>query len=340
MKVFLLPKISSKEILSYVNSNNLNSNPLMSIGENYYIIQTKDKFNKLISAPENQNKRFYYIIENLIKDVPNYDKNIDIITKKYFGESVSDEFLQVWEIVLNFNLVTKNVSTNNEIANLVFDKLKKYTNVSVSKSKKYTHLFLLNTITLTTRENDINKKITKFIENLNDLEKSGTLVIKIKDTVTMSSMHLIYMLSYLFEDVYIYRPEFSYTSHGEKYIVCTNFSGKQLKYNTDKDYILLNNVEIPPEYIFTLNIINRILMQEEYIMLSIMRTYIESQNYYGEEYHKYLAKQESNSDKWISNNLMLSSKDYNELIKIKEDELEKSIEEYTNLIEERTKMYL
>jgi hypothetical protein len=102
----------------------------------------------------------------------------------------------------------------------------------------------------------------------------------------------------------------------------------------------LNNVEIPPEYIFTLNIINRILMQEEYITLSIIRTYIESQNYYGEEYHKYLAKQESNSDKWISNNIMLSSKDYDELIKIKEDELEKSIEEYTKLIEERTKMYL
>ena len=231
-------------------------------------------------------------------------------------------------------------STNNEIANSVFDKLKKYTNVSVSKSKKYTHLFLLNTITLTTRENDINKKITKFVENINNLEKGGSLVIKIKDTVTMSSMHLIYMLSYLFEDVYIYRPEFSYTSHGEKYIVCTNFSGKQFKYNTDKDYLQLNNVEIPSEYIFTLNIINRILMQEEYITLSIMRTYIESQNYYGEEYHKYLSKQESNSDKWISNNLMLSSKDYDELTKIKEDELDKSIEEYTKLIVERTKMYL
>jgi len=340
MKVFLLPKISSKEILSNVNSTDLNSNPLISIGDNYYIVQTKDKFYKLISAPENLNKRFYYIIENLIRDVPNYDKNIDVITKKYFNESVSDEFLQVWEIVLNFNLITSKVSTNNEIAESVYDKLKKFTNVSISKSKKYTHLFLLNTITLTTREPDINKKITKFINNLNNLEKNGSLVIKIKDTITAPSLHLVYMLSHLFEDVYIYRPDFSYTSHGEKYIVCTNFNEKQLKYNTDKDFLVLNNSSIPAEYIFTLNIINRILMQEEYIMLSVMRTYIESQNYYGEEYHAYLKKQENNSDKWISNNLILSSKDYNELKKIKEDELEKSLEEYQQLIKERTKMYL
>jgi hypothetical protein len=81
-------------------------------------------------------------------------------------------------------------------------------------------------------------------------------------------------------------------------------------------------------------------MQEEYIMLNIIRNYIESQNYFGEEYHKYLAKQESNSDKWISNHLMLSSKDYDELVKIKEDELDKSLEIYKKLLEDKSKMYL
>ena len=339
MKVFLLPKISTDVSINTINSTDLNSNPLISTGYNYYITQTKDKYIQLVLSSENVNKRFFYIIENLTRDIPNYDKNIDVVTNKYFNEKVSDNFLQIWEILLNFQLVTSKVSTNSEVAESVFEHMKKYTNITIGKNTKYTHMFLINDIILTTSETEISKKITKFISNINKLEKNGSLIIKIKDFITMPSLQLLYMLSYLFENVYMYQPDFSYISHGEKYIVCTNFTGKQLKYNTDNSFLLLDTT-IPSEYIFTLNIINRILMQEEYIMLNIMRTYIESQNYNGEEYHKYLGKQKVNSDKWIANHLMVSSKDYDELKKIKEKELSTALENYRNMIEERSKMYL
>ena len=129
MKVFLLPESSSKDEIKNINSTDLYPRPLNSIGYNYYTVQTRTKFYDLLLAPENMGKRFYYVIEHLIRDVFNYDKNIDTIATQYFGEKVSDNFLQVWEIVLNFNLVMSKISTNNEVAENVFDKLKKYTNI-------------------------------------------------------------------------------------------------------------------------------------------------------------------------------------------------------------------
>jgi len=338
MKVFLLPKLS-KESISTINSTDLYPRPLNSIGYNYFAVQTRTKFYDLLLAPENVGKRFYYVIEHLIPDVFNYDKNIDTITKQYFGDKVSDDFLQVWEIVLNFNLISNKVSTNNEVADNVFEKLKKYTNITVQKNKKYTHLFLLNEITLKTTELEINKNITKFIKNIENLEKNGHVVIKIKDSITAPSLHLLYMLSILFEDVFIYRPELSYISHGEKYIIARNFSDKSFKYNIENEYLTLN-INLPTEYLFAINIINRVLMQEEYILVNIMRNYIESQNYFGEEYHTNLGRQKSNSDKWIADHLMLSTKDYNELIKIKETELDKSIKNFNNVIEDKKRLYL
>jgi hypothetical protein len=179
MKVFHLPKILTNELINNINSTDLYPKPLNSIGYNYYAVQTRTKFYDLLLAPENMGKRFYYVIEHLIRDVFNYEKNIDTIATQYFGEKVSDDFLQVWEIVLNYNLVSNKISTNNDTAEKVFEKLKKYTNITIQKNKKYSHLFLLNEITLKTTELEINKKITKFIKNLENLEKNGHLVIKI-----------------------------------------------------------------------------------------------------------------------------------------------------------------
>ena len=63
MQVFQLPKVSIKENI-IVNSNNYFQKPLISTGYNYYAVQTNDGFYKLVLAPENIGKKFYYIIEN------------------------------------------------------------------------------------------------------------------------------------------------------------------------------------------------------------------------------------------------------------------------------------
>jgi len=337
MKVFVLPKIAKNTVINDVLSTDLYPKPLISIGYNYYTVQTTDSFKKLLMESQNVGKKFYNIIENLMIDLPNYDNNIETITKKYFNESVDKIFLQIWEIVLTFNLIHKNVSVNGKIEENVFQKLKKYTSITVTKNKKVSHLFLIYDIELQTTELDICKKITKDINQLETLEKGGSLIIKIKDLVHAPSIHLLYLLSYLFEDVYIYRPDIGFVSMGEKYIVCKNYSGIHVKIDTKQDFLTLN-MNIPTEYIFTLNVINRICIQEEYIMKNKMRNFIESQNYYGDEYHSHFSLQQINTDAWISNHLMLSVKDYNELIVIKEKQLIKQEKEFEEFINNKTKL--
>jgi len=67
MKLFLLPK-SSNSGINEIYSSNLSSKPMNSIGYNYYTIQTTDSFNKLLLEPQNVNKKFYNVIENLTID--------------------------------------------------------------------------------------------------------------------------------------------------------------------------------------------------------------------------------------------------------------------------------
>ena len=239
-----------------------------------------------------------------------------------------------------FNLSSNKISTNNSELSDVFNKLKKFVKFEVKDQAKKTHLYLHNTIEFDTTELEICKKTTKFLKELDTLEKGGCLIIKVKELIHAPSAHLLYLLSNLFEDVYLYRPELSFVSRGERYIICKNFlQNNKLKYDLSKDYITLN-MNLPTEYIFTLNVINRVLMQEEYIVRNKMRNFINSQNYFGDEYHSQLGIQQNSTDKWIATNFMISSKDYNELIKQKEKELNTSIEAFESLIDEKSKLVL
>jgi hypothetical protein len=338
MRAFLLPKPQNIE-LSGVYSTDLYPKPLNTIGYNYFQVQTNDSIFKLLLAPENAGKTFYYIMENLTTDI-NYENNIDTISKKYFGETVTTTFLQLWEIILMFNLSSSKISTNDSILSSVFNKLKKFVKLEVKDQVKKTHLYLHNTIEFETTELEICRKTTKFLKELDNLEKGGCLMIKVKELINAPSAHLLYLLSNLFEDVYIYRPELSFVSRGERYLVCLNYlQNNKLKYDLNKDYITLN-INLPTEYIFTLNVINRVLMQEEYIVRNKMRNFINSQNYFGDEYHSQLVIQQNNTDRWIATNFVITAKDYSELIKQKEKELNTSVEAFESLIDEKSKLVL
>jgi hypothetical protein len=337
MRVFLLPKPEDTK-LTGVYSTDLYPKPLNTIGYNYFQVQTNDKIFKLLLAPENVGKKFYYIMEDLTTDI-NYENNIDTISKKYFGESVSTDFLQLWEILLTFDLSSSKISTNEPILSDVFNKLKKFVKLEVKDQSKKTHLCMLNPIEFDTNELDICKKTTKFMKELDSLEKGGSLIIKVKELIHAPSAHLLYLLSNIFEDVYIYRPELSFVSRGERYIVCKNYLQSKIKFDLSKDYITLN-MNLPTDYIFTLNVINRMLMQEEYIVRNKMRNFINSQNYFGDEYHSQLALQQNSTDKWIATNFMITSKDYNELIKQKEKELNTSVKAFESLIDKKSELIL
>lgn len=54
-------------------------------------------------------------------------------------------------------------------------------------------------------------------------KKGGHFVLKLFDTFTCLSLDLLYLLNYLYEDVYFIKPHTSRPGNSEKYIVCKNF---------------------------------------------------------------------------------------------------------------------
>ena len=64
-------------------------------------------------------------------------------------------------------------------------------------------------------------------------KENGHFILKVFDIFTNTSIHLLYLLSLLYSDVFIYKPKTSRPTNSEKYIICKNF-----KCNSD----ILNNV--------------------------------------------------------------------------------------------------
>tara|TARA_Y100000389_G_scaffold36102_1_gene30688 strand:- start:17327 stop:18454 length:1128 start_codon:yes stop_codon:yes gene_type:complete len=54
-------------------------------------------------------------------------------------------------------------------------------------------------------------------------KKGGTLILKVFDTFTRTSLDIIYFLSQMYTQVYIVKPNTSRSANSEKYLVCKNF---------------------------------------------------------------------------------------------------------------------
>jgi cap1 methyltransferase len=54
-------------------------------------------------------------------------------------------------------------------------------------------------------------------------KKGGSFVLKVYDTFSSLSLEILYLLSYLYENVYITKPLPSRPANSEKYIVCLHF---------------------------------------------------------------------------------------------------------------------
>lgn len=57
-------------------------------------------------------------------------------------------------------------------------------------------------------------------------EEKGDFVIKIFDTVTVPTIHLLYLLNIVYKDMYIYKPLTSRSTNSEKYVVCKTFKSR------------------------------------------------------------------------------------------------------------------
>jgi hypothetical protein len=157
-------------------------------------------------------------------------------------------------------------------------------------------------------QENYNLILAEIISATSVLKKDGHFVLKMFDTFTNVSIKLLYILSSMFEEVYVYKPFTSFNSDDEKYIICKSFKSldmsKELtelleKMGTDKFVNdIYTDMDIPDSYIDMVRFININLVNKQQITINKIVTFIKSNNYFGDEYHQYKENQESCHKFW------------------------------------------
>ena len=180
-------------------------------------------------------------------------------------------------------------------------------------------------------------------------EKNGSFVLKIFEIYTDISIKIISILASVYNSVYITKPLTSRPSNSERYIICKNFQGidnsvlkemEKLLENINKNKSnnmfladILPNYKLDNKIKFITNISSIILSNIQHQSINKMITYINSGNYYGDQYHQYLEDQQKANDFWCSTFYPLDSPDMKQVQKNLNEIFLKSLEKSKNEID-------
>ena len=156
-------------------------------------------------------------------------------------------------------------------------------------------------------------------------EKGGSFVLKLFEIYTDISIKLISILSVAYDKVFITKPLTSRPSNSERYVVCKGFKGvdsavikamedllENINTNESNKMFLadiLPNYKINKEMKYTTNVSSIMLSNTQHESINKTITYINSGNYYGDQYHQYLEEQQKANDFWCSTFYPLDSND-------------------------------
>jgi hypothetical protein len=324
--IFQLPATKNELItisdIDYSTSKNY-AHQIFKYGFHYYINQTKNKLD-ILNKPDLKGKSFYNIIELFDDNTPNYENNIINTNKKYLGFSVSKRYLELWEILLMFEL-SGSIYVNDEdydpLLKIFYNKTGlKYKGLDTyNKSDVYININeIVGDIKYLEQEHYRNfvESITEISSGLN---KGGNCVIRIYDTYTEVSVKLLKLLSEMFEETYIYKPFMTAGRDSTKYIIGLKFKdnfkhSKKLNpllelSKTEKLNDIYNDYEISKDFEFVIKYMNIQLGNYEHKMTNILVDYINKSNYFGDVYHTSLDNQKKSTDFWIET-FYTTSKDY------------------------------
>ena len=350
IQVYKLPKNNNLEIFTENSNLVINSpyenHPLFTLGYHYFIGRTRDAMN-IVDKLETKNE-FYYVVNPFEATIVNYDDNVNNLTKLYLKEEVeSRDFYKFWEMCFLFDVVDGD--------NLDIMVLKDYGETQAiklyrqkflekqSKKDKFHKEYKKGVMADLIIVNDVSNKENNFLEvllqNLVSVlscqNKKGNLILKLGDTYTTPTIKIIHLLTTLYKECYLYKPFFSRPSDNEKYIICKNFEGGNIKKiisnletiikSTKLNYItdIFTDIthDILEEMFNIMKIINIKLVNYQQIVINDIVKYIKENNYYGDKYHEYRNQQIEATQWWVTNFLPPS----NNLYKTNKDNFEKNL---------------
>lgn len=182
-------------------------------------------------------------------------------------------------------------------------------------------------------------------------KEGGTFVLKLFEVYTDVSIKMLSILSALYDKTYMFKPYTSRPSNSERYMVCKGFKGvdnvlitkleellETFNTNEGNGYFLvdfLREFEINEAYRHAHNVASIMTSSSQFTAINRMVAYVHSNNFYGDEYHKYLRAQQDANDYWArtfypidNNDLAIVQKDLDKLSKSSLSKTNTEIEEY------------
>lgn len=149
--------------------------------------------------------------------------------------------------------------------------------------------------------------------------KGGNFVCKFFESFTSVTIKFMYILSLFYDKIYLVKPFTSRSSNSEKYAVCLNYKfddknklrasmlntlNNMLTTIHDNSSEILNDMffdfNIPKNYLTTVLNLNITIANQQFKEINRMVKFIDSQNYYGDEYQKSREQQIEASKFWTT----------------------------------------
>jgi len=265
MSYYILPKINNKIVINPIYSNKEHLEPYISNSLLYY-------YNEIIGQIKQSSINIPETFNNYIKIINPYEFIYSKVPGSKFSVSKlkpnSNLFYDFLELSILLNIfeqykhdaiktlhLSYNKSDTIECIQMLRenydDEVTCYDNVNdeiikLIGEKKFNFLFF------EVDKNYLNSYIVSLIEYLmiifKNQEFGGTCVIKINDIFYKPVIDIIYILSSLYDKVYIFKPNTSNVTTFEKYIICKNYlvndyKTTYLKLNYYKLFVFLKKLE-------------------------------------------------------------------------------------------------
>jgi hypothetical protein len=352
LKLYMMPILNNSVTLDSsfeISTSKFPAQPIFNAGFHYYIHQSYELFEKIIEKLGG--KTFYWAINGFETLLSSQEYKYELLDKSamYLDttrkeiESLRNQsmFYQMWEILMIFNIMNKNVNMNintikykQEIEKATeFYKLKFANNISLTFGTKTCNL---GVICIDEYETLLDQEATsfvslleKYVDILAKMENSGSLIIKLNDVFTLPTLKLIQLCKALFDNVYIYKPHYSRATDSDKYLVCLNFEEKSYKSikkkleacvakmdQKDKFVIdFMSDISVSPKLMTTISYINNILCGIQHRTKNRIMKYINSDDYFGNEYQEAVQHQLNCVEHFFANFYPINNNDYSDLQK-------------------------
>ncbi len=290
------------EIIFYFNliENEKNFNSLH-LADNYGPFAQCVMYYRSLYNKSNSKTDKYYVVSSLKKNlVEVYDNGMSGLFKESKDE-LNDNFGDDGSLSQKSTLDEINKKLSNKFVNLITG------NGDVIKNK----------YKLIEQESYV-LILSEIINAIKYQKKNGNFVLRIFDTFTDNTLKYICILKAVYKDVYICKPLTSRKVSEEKFLVCKNFTLSEanrtkyvsklnklflkvisLKKESKFLFNLIEDYEIPNDFINQIKEINKVLSNDQYVNINNVIFYKKSGNYFGDTYHKYKELQIKSTEKWV-----------------------------------------